>query len=143
VVGEDGTDKRETMTEFGDQPDPARQRLVRSIFEPSSLEEVAEAVAVATEGETRLYVERFGKTYRWSLTHPGGAYPLLRISARFLRVDYHRIFIGLREVADSVYVLCKDIDNVEEPDAWAVLDFDGPTAPAEVKQRIVAALEPL
>jgi hypothetical protein len=70
-------------------------------------------------------------------------YPLLRISARFLRVDYHRIFIGFREVADRVYVLCKDIDNVEEPDAWAVPDFDGPTAPAEVKQRIVAALEPL
>jgi len=63
------------------------------------LDEVAEAVAVATDDERRVYVERIGNAWRWSLTHPGGMYPLLRIAARFLRVDYHRIIIGFRSVA--------------------------------------------
>jgi hypothetical protein len=71
-----------------DAPEPERRGLLRSIFEPSSLDEVAEAVSVATEDEKRIYVERIGGRYRWSLTSAGGMYPLLRITARFLRVDY-------------------------------------------------------
>jgi hypothetical protein len=130
------------MTHAGNQPDPERQPLARSIFEPSSLDEVAEAVSVATKDETRVYVERIGNSYRWSLTHPGGGYPLLRIAARFLRVDYHRIFIGFRTVADGVVVLSEDPDKAEDPDAWAVIDFDGPAEPAHVAERIVRALEP-
>jgi hypothetical protein len=64
------------------EPDPEQQRLARSIFEPASLDDVAEAAAVATEDEQRLYVERLGNSCRLSLTHPGGMYPLLRIAAR-------------------------------------------------------------
>jgi hypothetical protein len=123
------------------QPDPERRRLARSIFELSPLDDVAEAVAVATKDETRLYVERIGNFYRWSLIHPGGAYPLLRIAARFLQVDYHRIVIGLRAVAEGDCVLSTDPDNAEAPDAWAVIEFDGPADPTEVKERIAQALE--
>jgi hypothetical protein len=39
-------------------------------------------------------------------------YPSLRITARFLRVDYHRIFLGSHAVTDGIYALCKDIDKV-------------------------------
>ena len=124
------------------RPDPDRQRMARSIFEPSSLNEVAEAVSVATEEEKRLYVERFGETYRWSLTHPGGMYPLLRISARFLRIDYHGLVIGFRAVADGVYVLAGDPATDQDPDAWTVLEFDRPAEPSDVRGRIVRALEP-
>jgi hypothetical protein len=67
-------------------------------------------------------------------------YPLLRITALFLRIDYHRLVIGFREVAEGVFVLSKDPAKAEDPDAWAVLDFDGPTAPADVKARIEQAL---
>jgi hypothetical protein len=124
------------------QADPERQRLVRSIFEPSSLDEVAEAVSVATKDEKQIYVERIDSSYRWSLTHRGGLYPLLRIAARFLRVDYHCIFIGFRNAADGVYILSKDPAKAEDPDAWTVIDFDGPTEPEDVKERIVRALAP-
>lgn len=122
--------------------DPERRRLLRSVYEPSSLDEVAEAVSVATEDEKRIYVERIGSAYRWSLTDPGGLYPLLRITARFLRIDYHRIVIGFRAVAEGVHVLCEDPANPDEPDAWAVLVFDGVAEPTEVEERIVLALKP-
>jgi hypothetical protein len=128
------------MAEFGDQPDPHRVRLFLCIFVPSSLDRVVEAVSVATADETRVYVERIGTAYRWSLTHPGGAYPLLRITARFLRIDYHCLVIGFRSITEGVSVVCGDPDSDKDPDEWAVLHFDGSTAPADVKARIEQAL---
>lgn len=122
------------------KPAPERQRLARSIFDLSSLDDVAEAVAVATYDETRVYVERRGDSYRWSLTHPGGPYPILRITARFLRVDYHAIVVGCRKVADGVCVIAGGPDSDLAPDAWAVLYFDGPTEPGDVKRRILLVL---
>jgi hypothetical protein len=53
---------------------------------------------VESEYERIVYVERLGEAWRWSLAHQGGLYPLLRITARFLRVDYDRIAIGARAV---------------------------------------------
>jgi hypothetical protein len=103
---------------------------------------VAEAVSVATEHETRVYVERIGSTYRWSLTDPGGMYPLLRIAARFLRIDYHGLVIGFRAVTDGVFVLAEGPDSDKKSDAWTVLDFDGVAAPSDVKERLVLALKP-
>jgi hypothetical protein len=126
----------------GNHADPERRRLLRSVYEPSSLDAVAEAISVATEDEKRIYVERIGSRYRWSLTSAGGMYPLLRITARFLRIDYHRIVIGFRAVAKSVYVLCEDPAEPTEPDAWTAIDFDGPAEPADVAEHIVRALEP-
>jgi hypothetical protein len=127
------------MTDIEDRPDPLRQRLFRSVFEPSPLESVAEAVSVATEDERRIYVERVGSRWRWSLTHPGGPYPLLRITARFLRVDHRRITVGFRTVGDGVCVLCPDPDEPLSAGAWAVIDFDEATSSAAVKERILQA----
>jgi hypothetical protein len=122
--------------------DAERRRLLRSVYQPSSLEEVPEAVSVATENENRIYVERIGRRYRWSLTSAGGMYPLLRITARFLGVDYHSIVIGFRAVTENVFVLCADPAEPDEPDAWAVIDFDGRAEHADVAARIMRALEP-
>src|SRR5947209_3481254 len=108
-------------------PDPERARLTRSIYVPSSLAAVAEAVAVATETEKRIYVERVDDRFRWSLTHPGGPYPLLRIMARFLRVDYHAIVVGCRKLVDGVCVIAGGPESDLAPESWAVLYFDGPT----------------
>jgi hypothetical protein len=101
------------------------------------LESVAEAVSIASEDERRIYVERVGSSWRWSLTHPGGAYPLLRITARFLRVDHRQITGGFRTVADGVCVLCPDPDEPVSADAWAVIDFDEATPSKGTKERIL------
>jgi hypothetical protein len=89
----------------------------------SSLEDVALAVSVASEYETEVFVERLGARYRWSLIHSGGPYPLLRITARFLQVDYHRIFIACREIAGGYSALCDTPEEVYVPDASQVLSL--------------------
>lgn len=120
-------------------PDPERQALLRSVFRSSSLETVAAAVSVATEGQQRVYVERRGDAWRWSLTHGGGSYPLLRISARFLRMDYERLANGFRTLAEGVSILVQDLGSWEPPDAWALLEFDGPATPQVVREHILKA----
>jgi len=123
-----------------DIPNPTRRHLLRSVFEPSPLAAVAEAVSVATQHETQIYVERFSDGWRWSLAHRGNGYPLLRITARFLRVDYHRIIIGFRTLDDGYSILCEDPDAFRTPDAGAVIEFGRGSTPAAVKQRIVDRL---
>jgi hypothetical protein len=117
-------------------PDPERAQLIRSVFEPSPLESVARAVSVATEKETHLYVERRGDLWRWSLVHGGGPYPLLRVTARFLKMDYTAIYVGYRQIEGGLSVLTRDPEEVIEPDGWAVLSFDGPTTVATITERI-------
>jgi len=124
----------------GDRPDPTRLHLLHSVFHASALTDVAEAISVATEDEREVYVERLTDGWRWSLTHPGSGYPLLRITARFLRVDYHRITVPFRTVEEGVCIVCKDPGDVIVPDTWAVLQFDGPTPADVVEQRIVQEL---
>jgi hypothetical protein len=124
------------------EPDPERHRLALSIFEPSSLHRVAEAVAAATEDQKRVYVERVGDAWRWSLTDARGPGPLLRITAQFLRTDYRLLSLGWRAVADGIYVLREDTHRDADPDAWAILEFDNPAQTAEVKERLWKAFGP-
>ena len=128
------------MTDAAARPDAHRLALLRSVFEPSSLDAVARAVAVASELERHLYVERVDGGYRWSLTHSDGSYPLLRITARFLRVEYTSIAIGFRKMTDDVVVLCADPHESTTASAWAVLDFEGQISPESAKERILVAL---
>ena len=120
-------------------PDPEQAQLIRSVFEPSTLEDVARAMSVATKKETQLYVERFGDLWRWSLVHGGGPYPLLRVTARFLKVDYTAILIGHRQIEGGLSVLTRDLEEVAKPDGWAVLTFDGPSTEATVTELIGSA----
>ncbi len=110
------------------EPAPELAVLTRSIFDPVPLDEVAEALFVASERETSAYVERFGGDYRWSLTHRGGSYPLLRITAAFLQMDYRALAVGFRTVLDGWTVL-GDGDGEPEPDAAAVVGLVCPTLP--------------
>ena len=91
----------------------------------SPLEVVAEAVSAASETERRLYVERRSGLYRWSLAHSGGAYPLLRIAARFLGIDYHRNYVGFRTLPDGTTILCDDPERPERADEWSLIDLRG------------------
>jgi len=90
---------------------------------------------VATETEKQIYAERFGNLWRWSLVHARGPYPLLRISARFLKMDYAAIYIGYRQV-DALGVSTRDPDEVINPDGWAVLTFAEP----EPEDRVVVQM---
>ena len=128
------------MTDVAGRPDAHRLALLRSVFEPSSLDAVARAVAVASELERHVYVERVDGGYRWSLTHSGGSYPLVRITARFLRVEYTSIVIGFRTITDNMVVLCDDTQNSKSAEAWAVLDFEEQVSPESAKERILVAL---
>jgi hypothetical protein len=123
-----------------DRPDPTRLRLLQSVFEPSPLATVAEAVAVATEHETQIYVERLSDGWRWSLAHRGGPYPLLRITARFLQVNYRKIRIGFRALPDGHSVLCDDPNAFRTAEAAVVINFEPGSSPAAVEQRILGRL---
>ncbi len=123
-----------------ERPVPSRSQLILSTRDWSPLEDVARAVSVATEYETKLYVERLDAKYRWSLIHRGGPYPLLRITDRFLQVDYHSIFIGCKEIEDGYSSLSENHLDVV-PSASAILTFDGPTPTKEVQRLIQEALE--
>ena len=113
-----------------------RSQLIKSSRDWSTIETVAMAVSVATEFQTKVYVERLGDRYRWSLIHRGGPYPLLRITAKYLQVDYHSIIVGCREVGDGWSGLNGNETEPLEPDAWAVLTFAGPTTATDVGARI-------
>ena len=83
-------------------PDPERAQLFRSVFYSSPLEEVANAVSVASQKFRDFYIERRGDRWRWSFITKGGPYPLLRITARFLRMDpYSLAGVGSRVVGDG------------------------------------------
>ena len=113
-----------------------RSQLIKSSRDWSTIETVALAVSVATEFQTNVYVERLGESYRWSLIHRGGPYPLLRITAKYLQVDYQSLIVGCREVGDGWSGLNGNETESLEPDAWAVLTFDEPTTAADVAARI-------
>ena len=110
-------------------------RLFQSVFNPSPLEEVAEAVSVATEICRNIYVERRGDQWRWSLATKGGPYPLLRLSAQYLKMDYAALRgVGSRVVGDEWCVQIVQTDT--EPDAWAVLTFDECATVQQVVERL-------
>jgi hypothetical protein len=113
-----------------------RSQLIKSTAQWSTIETVALAVSVATEFQREIYVERLGEGYRWSLIHRGGPYPLLRITAKYLEVDYTSIFVRCREVGNGWCGLDGSETEQLEPDAWVVLVFRGPTSVADVCARI-------
>jgi hypothetical protein len=111
------------------EPAPALAGLSQSIFDPSPIEVVAEALFVASEHETRVYVERFGDRYRWSLVHKGGPYPLLRITARFLQMDHTALAVGTRCVLDGYSALTEYPEVAPTPDACAIVRLEWATMP--------------
>ena len=101
---------------------PHRLRFIDSMQHWAPLEDVVSAVVDAASDQPRVYVERLGDLYRWSIVS-GSGYPLHRTVAAYLGVDYKRIYIGFRTVQDEVCIVCEDPSNFEAPDAWAVIDL--------------------
>src|SRR5437870_774655 len=91
--------------------DSRRRRLTESIFALSTIEHVSEQIALfAAPRFPRVYVERRGDAYRWSIAHRGGFYPLLRELALLLRVPYTSLVIPFRTVEDCTVLWTPDID---------------------------------
>lgn len=118
-----------------------RAKLIRSVFHPSSLEDVAQAISVASDMFHDFYVERRGDQWRWSFVTKGGPYPLLRITARFLRMDpYSLAGVGSRVIGDGFCIQIVEDDGTE-PDSWAIVVLDEYHSPQEVVARIVGINE--
>lgn len=66
---------------------------------------------------------------------------MLRITARFLRVDYARIMVPFRTVEDGVCVLCRDPEETLHAGRWAVIEFAVPTSTEVVREHIAEALQ--
>ena len=81
-----------------------------TITTPSSLDDVASAIAdYVAAGNTTVYVERRASRYRWSPAHRGGAYPLLRIVARYLECAHTEIVLPF--VTVDGYAVVADPDE--------------------------------
>lgn len=128
------------MTVSGDDsgatPDEQHAELARSIMETMPLRKVAAAISAATEHERCVYVERMSRGWRWSLVHAGGPYPLLRVTARFLRMDYHRLVIPTRALSDGNTIVWKSTNRPSKSQEWALVNFDSPATPREVEAKI-------
>jgi hypothetical protein len=108
----------------GARPDPERLRLAQGIWRYSPLELVAQGVAAVSERMRIVYVERRGALYRWSPTHRGGPYPLLRELALFLRVDHYRLVVPVRPAQDT-FIVAADDQGHSPPDALTLLELPG------------------
>ncbi len=123
-----------------DAPVADRVTLIQSIRTWSPLGDVAEAISVASTVENRIYVERLGDRYRWSLSSKGGSYPLLRATARFAEVDYQRIVVGFRTLADGTAIISDDPGAVDEADAWALVDVVEPVSPTDAADLVTGCI---
>ncbi len=122
------------------QPDPERAALAISMFAPSSLDAVASAISAATEYERVVYVERVEGGWRWSLVHPGGAYPLLRVAARFLQMDHNHLRVHCQGHESGMTILTRPGEMRDKPIAWRLLRFKGSAAASAVRRRITRAI---
>lgn len=120
-----------------------RRALVETTRLPSSLDQIATAIAAYTEHPGPVYVERLEDGWRWSPAHRGGGYPLLRVVARFMRVEYHKVIVPFRTLGDGWAVLNPEMDDPPlMPLATAVLAFDEPTTTELVATRLTETFEP-
>ena len=115
--------------------------LPASIRRGARLDAVAHAVAAAS-GKTRfVYIERRGSLFRWSPAHRGGAYPLMRETAKVLGVDHHRIILPFRTLPTGLAIVNAEPPYSSPADGWTVLEFESAESVQEVRARIRAALQ--
>ena len=115
--------------------------LPDSMLRGARLDAIVRAVAAAS-GKTRLiYVERRGSLFRWSLAHRGGAYPLMRETAKVLGVDHHRIILPFRTLPTGLAIVNAEPPYSSPADGWTMLEFESAESVQAVRARIRAALQ--
>lgn len=114
-----------------------RRKLAGTMMEPSRLGDVVDAIATfGSRPHAKVYVERRGSGYRWSVAHRGGPYPLLREVARFLDVEPHAIIVPCAAV-DGWTIVAPEGPRMPRASAWAFI-----TASAD-RRAIAKAIEGL
>ena len=79
--------------------DVPRYLVFGTMAQFSPLADVARAISMSREfWQGRIYVEMTGDSYRWSPAHPGGAYPLLRVTASILGVPHTSVLLNFMTV---------------------------------------------
>jgi hypothetical protein len=117
----------------------------RSISHGARLDVVAKAVAAASGSIRFIYVEHLdADLYRWSPAHRGGAYPLLRETARLLGVNHQGLVLPFRALADTgmTVIPADDSEALAPAGRWTVLEFESAESVESVGARIQAALMP-
>jgi hypothetical protein len=104
--------------------DPDRVAHAVRILRPSPIDEVIDAVttyvsSLSSSSRRAVYVERFGDRYRWSPAIGGGAYPLVRELARFVRCDHNELIVGFVTVDGWFVVGDRDTPR---GDPYAILE---------------------
>jgi hypothetical protein len=118
----------------------AKRQSPKSIRNWSALDDVCDDVSVASWQLRHDYVERRGDVFRWSIVRKGGAYPLLRTVARYVEVDYNRLKHGFCTLPNGTAILCENSGELDEPDAWAIINLDQETSRLDVQKLIVVQL---
>lgn len=129
----------EPQTYGGAVVGPERAKFVKAMVRASDLADVAAGIAEAAKNTSVFYVERVDGGWRWSLAHRGGAYPLLRVAARFLGVDHTRLVVGFRTI-DGCAVASLDPYLAVQPNEWTLIEVDHPVSADEVELRILRKL---
>jgi len=98
-----------------------RRQLARTMMEPSSVEDVVDAIATfAKRSDAKVYVERRADGLRWSPAHPGGPYAILREVARFLDLDHHTLVVGSAAL-NGTSVAAPKPRRMPKPAAWSFM----------------------
>ena len=114
--------------------------LPDSMLRGARLDAVAKQVAAASATNRLIYVERRGNLYRWSLTHRGGPYPLLRETAKLLGIDFHTIILPFRTLPTGLAIVDAEPKPSQPADRWMVLEFESAESVEKVCARIRKAL---
>jgi Domain of unknown function (DUF6438) len=102
--------------------EPRRRELVDTMTEPSSAEDVIRAIAsFGVRPSVKIYVERSGRGYRWSMAHRGGSYPLLREVATFLDLPYTSLLLPCTGVQGWTVIAPTGFLKYV-PTSWAILE---------------------
>jgi len=113
-----------------------RRKLARTMMEPSSAEDVVDAIATfARRSDAQVYVERRGDGFRWSPVG-SGPYAVTREIARLLDLDYHSLIVGCAAVK-AASVAAPEGPQMPEPAAWLFI------APSAHKNAVMTALASL
>jgi len=114
-------------------------QLPESMRRGADLATVAQAIADATALPGPIYVERRADRYRWSPTHRGGPYPLLRETAKLLGIDYHFLILPCALLPGTQLTIVAE-PGFEPPDAWVLLERSPASDAQSVAHRIRSAL---
>lgn len=113
---------------------------MQSVRRVSSLQEVAAAVSAYSVTRAPVHVEQWADGYRWSPAHGGGPYPLHRVAAQFLQVDYHTFYLPFT-TSRRGYAYIPPEEATGRPLVTDILSLERRITPEEAQGLITTSLD--